>query len=89
MGRKFLDTCSLLELANSSDINANDICLSSITLQELENIKTSANKDSETKYRARVAVRALKDNPDVEIIVVNKDDHNCLDDKELEITMII
>ena len=84
--KRFLDTCSLLELANSSDINANDICLSSVTLQELENIKTSANKDSETKYRARVAVRALKDNPDVEIIVVNKDDYKCLEDKGLEIT---
>ena len=84
--KKFYDTCSLLELTNSSDINANDICLSSVTLQELENIKTSANKDSETKYRARVAVRALKDIPDVEIIVVNKDDYNCLDDKGLEIT---
>ena len=56
MGRRFLDTCSLLELANLSDINTADICLSSVTLQELENIKTSANKDSETKYRARVAV---------------------------------
>lgn len=86
MGRKFLDTCSLLELANSSDINANDICLSSVTLQEFENIKTSANKDSETKYRARVAVRALKDNPDVEIIVINRDDYNCLEEKGLETT---
>lgn len=84
--RKFYDTCSLLELANSSDINANDICLSSVTLQELENIKTSANKDSETKYWARVAVRALKDNPDVEIIVVNRDDYKCLEDKGLETT---
>lgn len=84
--KKFYDTCSLLELTNSSDINATDICLSSVTLQELENIKTSANKDSETKYRARVAVRALKDIPDVEIIVVNKDDYNCLEDKGLEIT---
>ena len=84
--KKFYDTCSLLELTNSSDINATDICLSSVTLQELENIKTSANKDSETKYRARVTVRALKDNPDVEIIVVNKDDYNCLEDKGLEIT---
>lgn len=86
MGRRFLDTCSLLELANLSDINTADICLSSVTLQELENIKTSANKDSETKYRARVAVRALKDNPNVEIIVVNRDDYQCLEDKELEIT---
>lgn len=84
--KKFYDTCSLLELTNSSDINATDICLSSVTLQELENIKTSANKDSETKYRARVAVRALKDNPDVEIIVVNKDDYNCLEEKGLETT---
>lgn len=84
--KKFYDTCSLLELTNSSDINANDIYLSSVTLQELENIKTSANKDSETKYRARVAVRALKDNPDVEIIVVDKDDYKCLEDKGLEIT---
>ena len=84
--KKFYETCSLLELTNSSNINATDICLSSVTLQELENIKTSANKDSETKYRARVAVRALKDNPDVEIIVVNKDDYNCLEEKGLEIT---
>lgn len=84
--KKFYDTCSLLELTNSSDINATDICLSSVTLQELENIKTSANKDSETKYRARVAVRALKDNPNVEIIVVNRDDYKCLEDKGLEIT---
>jgi PhoH-like ATPase len=86
MGRRFLDTCSLLELVNLSDINTADICLSSVTLQELENIKTSANKDSETKYRARVAVRALKDNPNVEIIVVNRDDYQYLEDKELEIT---
>lgn len=89
MGRRFLDTCSLLELANLSDIKAADICLSSVTLQELENIKTSANKDSEIKYRARVAVRALKDNPGVEIIVVDRDDYQCLEDKKLEITMII
>jgi PhoH-like ATPase len=86
MGRRFLDTCSLLELANLSDIKAADICLSSVTLQELENIKTSANKDSEIKYRARVAVRALKDNPGVEIIVVDRDDYQCLEDKKLEIT---
>lgn len=84
--KNFYDTCSLLELTNSSDINAINICLSSITLQELENIKTSANKDSETKYRARVAVRALKDNPNVEIIVVNRDDYKCLEDKGLENT---
>lgn len=86
MGRRFLDTCSLLELANLSDIKAADICLSSVTLQELENIKTSANKDSEIKYRARVAVRALKDNPGVEIIVVDRDDYQCLEEKGLEPT---
>lgn len=84
MIRKFLDTCSLLE--NPSIITENDCVLSSVTLQELENIKTSANKDTETKYKARCAVRAIKDNSNIEIVVVNKDDYKCLDNMGLETT---
>ena len=84
MVRKFLDTCSLLE--NPSIIAENDCVLSSVTLQELENIKTSANKDSETKYKARCVVRAVKDNSNIEIVVVNKDDYKCLEDMGLETT---
>lgn len=84
MVRKFLDTCSLLE--NPSIIAENDCVLSSVTLQELENIKTSANKDSETKYKARCAVRAIKDNSNIEIVVVQKDDYKCLEDMGLETT---
>lgn len=84
MVRKFLDTCSLLE--NPSIIAENDCVLSSVMLQELENIKTSANKDTETKYKARCAVRAIKDNSNIEIVVVNKDDYKCLEDMGLEAT---
>ena len=52
---KFYDTCSLLLEANHlfDDLDNKKIVISSISLQELEDIKTSANKDAETKYSAR------------------------------------
>ncbi|MDO4975400.1 MAG: PIN domain-containing protein, partial [Alphaproteobacteria bacterium] len=59
---KFFDTCSLLLQANHlfEDDNENEkIVLSSITLQELEDIKTSNNKDAEIKYAARQLTRTL------------------------------
>lgn len=52
---KIYDTSSLL-LANDifSTILPNEkIAITSITLQELEKIKTSANKDTNIKYSAR------------------------------------
>lgn len=56
--------------------------LSSVTLQELENIKTSGRKDEQVRYEARKASRFLLENEDnYEVIVVNKKHHDYL--KEL------
>ena len=53
MKNNFYDTSSLL-LASEDIFNSEDrVIISSITLKELERIKTAANKDSEIKYAAR------------------------------------
>ena len=57
---KFYDTCSLLLNANHLFDNPNErTVISSITLKELEDIKTSNKKDEKTKYLARQAIRTL------------------------------
>ena len=52
----FLDTSALLNGALSI---CSECFISPITLQELENIKTSAHKDNEIKFQAREAVRKI------------------------------
>ena len=54
---KFYDTCSLLKKASSLFENNEPFVISSITLEELENIKTSTNRDNDVKYSARVILR--------------------------------
>lgn len=81
MVKKFYDTCALL--ADCS--NLSDAAISSKTIEELENIKSSANKDSDIKYKARMAVRAIKEQkPDV--VVVQRLDYNTITDMGLEPT---
>ena len=54
MKYKCYDTCSLLEQAGHLfDSDEFTMVISSITLEELENIKTSGNKDPDVKYAAR------------------------------------
>lgn len=54
MKYKCYDTCSLLEQAGHLfDSDEFTLVISSITLEELENIKTSSNKDPDVKYAAR------------------------------------
>ena len=48
----FYDTCSLLTKGVKIDPDEH-ILISSISIDELENIKTSANKDADVKYNAR------------------------------------
>ena len=60
---KFYDTSSLLLKADNL-FDEGKIILSSITLNELEEIKTSANKDSDIKMAARRVLQQLNDNPD-------------------------
>lgn len=59
---KFYDTCSLLSLQEKAFENF--FYISSITLDEIENIKTSANKDNEIKFKARKILRLLHKNLD-------------------------
>jgi predicted ribonuclease YlaK len=50
---KFYDTCALLAEVNNENLFKEKFYISSITLHEIEHIKTSRNKDEETKYKAR------------------------------------
>lgn len=64
MTYKFYDTCSLLLKTNHLFDEENvRVVISSITLQELEDIKTSRNKDAEAKYSARKLLNTLKEHP--------------------------
>lgn len=60
---KFYDTCSLLLKANhlfdEEDVR---VVISSVSLQELEDIKNSSNKDEEVKYSARKLLNVLNNN---------------------------
>ena len=66
---KFYDTCSLL-MAVDTFLQEEEYTpvISSITLKELENIKTSSNKDADVKYAARKLLHKLNENPDNYII---------------------
>ena len=60
---KFYDTCSLLMQANHLfPTGEYRLVISSVTLQELEAIKTSAHKDPEIKFSARQLLRMLDEN---------------------------
>lgn len=60
----FYDTCALLaELKEAFKANEK-FYISSITLNELENIKTSSYKDEEIKYNARQLLHLLENNED-------------------------
>ena len=61
----FYDTCALLEkLHRAFSADSENFLISNITLKELENIKTSANKDAEIKYKARKLIHLLDTNED-------------------------
>lgn len=80
---RFYDTNALLR--NIDEIEG-VIYLSSITLQELENIKVSKNKDENTRFEARRVTRFLRDNEDrYKCIVVEKKHYEMLEDKMLPI----
>ena len=56
---KFYDTCSLLLKVDTLFKDEEKIAISSITLQELEDIKTSNSKDVDIKYAARRLLHVL------------------------------
>lgn len=86
MGKKFFyDTNAILDLQDK--MFEDDFCISSISLQEMENIKTSGRKDEETKYKARKALHLLDENKDkYEVVIYTTAMENCIVEKQLEVT---
>lgn len=75
MTYKFYDTCSLLLKTNHLFDEENvKVVISSISLQELEDIKTASDKDAEIKYSSRKLLNILNENPEAYEIWVFKED---------------
>ena len=82
---RFYDTNTILDLQDK--MFEDDFCISSISLQEMENIKTSGRKDEETKYKARKALHLLDENKDkYEVVIYTTAMENYIVEKQLEIT---
>lgn len=81
---KFYDTCAALELGDK--MFAEPFALSSITLQELENIKTSANKDGDIKMRARKLLHLLDEQEDKWTCILHCKPHELHIHPDFEIT---
>lgn len=82
---KFYDTNALLDGYEGLK-NESCIYLSTITLKELENIKTSNRKDSDVKYKARKATRFLKENEDrYKCIITEQKHYDLLEELKLEV----
>ena len=70
----FYDTSSLLLRAGSLFENEENIVISSITLQELEDIKTNRSKSPDVKFAARRLTALLGERPlDYEVVIFNQD----------------
>ena len=82
---RFFDTNTILDLQDK--MFEDDFCISSISLQEMENIKTSGRKDEETKYKARKALHLLDENKDkYEVVIYTTAMENYIVEKQLEVT---
>lgn len=68
----FYDTCSLLMAGEHlfDNVDKEDIYISSITLRELEEIKTSDKKDADVKYAARHLLRVLDGREDDYTVII-------------------
>lgn len=64
--KKFYDTCSIME--DTGDLS--DVMISSITIQELEHIKSSNTKSEDVRAKARQAVKNIR-KYQVETIIYN------------------
>ena len=83
--KNFYDTNAILDLQDK--MFEDNFCISSISLQEMENIKTSGRKDDETKYKARKALHLLDENKDkYEVVIYTTAMENYIVEKQLEIT---
>ena len=84
---KFYDTCSLLLKANTLFDNDEKFAISSITLEELENIKTSTTRDADIKYAARKLLHSLDEHRgEYDIHIFTQTMLNPIVEKDLPIT---
>lgn len=82
---KFYDTSALLE--GLEDVFKEEFVISSITLKELENIKTSAHKDAHQKYQVRKLLQLLINNQDKYFVwIYNNEMLAPIEEKNLPIT---
>ena len=81
-------TCSLLLKANHLWDEDCEIVLSSITLEELEHIKTSVNKDPDVKFAARKLIKELDEHFGIgySVIFWNKNLSDTLTNLDLPMT---
>ena len=89
----FYDTSSLLLKANTLFEDNEKVIISSITLTELEEIKTSRNKDNDVKYATRLLLHKLEENVgSYEVIIYTTKMLEPIEEKNLPInhdTMIL
>ena len=70
----FYDTCSLLLRVDDLFTVEENIVISSVTLNELENIRTSAHKDESIKQTARELPKLLAHNKDKYTVWIFQED---------------
>ena len=81
---KFYDTSSLLLKATS--LHEEPFVISSITLQELENIKSSGRKDLEVKHNARLVLNYLDNHDNYTIHIFTNSMLQPIEEMDLEIS---
>lgn len=70
--KKFYDTCSLIAEIDNNDLFTERFYVSSVSLHELENIKTSKNKTEDVRYKARKLSHLLDEHyNDYDVVVYN------------------
>lgn len=72
---RFYDTCSLLLAGETLFDKGEKFLISSVTIKELERIKTSANKDADVKYSARLIQHLLRAHQDMYEIITHTLEH--------------
>lgn len=82
----FYDTCALLNLQDKVFKEPDIFYISHVTLQELEQIKTSHNKDEDTKYKARRLLHLLVENQGrYQVVIYNNDWDNDILNRGLQL----
>lgn len=70
--KKIYDTCSLIAEIDNNDLFTERFYVSSVSLHELENIKTSKNKTEDVRYKARKLSHLLDEHyNDYDVVVYN------------------